>query len=108
MSQKNLSIDQEMLYAKKVLPKLKDLPDLNAKAKILVAELQYYVELLDDEGTTALDIEPEDEQSIIEIAEEMKEIALGLIPSEPHLLSILSNAQNPDNWKKVLKSQPKG
>ena len=75
--------------ARQSLPKLSDFPELTSERQHLVKCLLDYIRYLEDDNTTALDMGIDTRKLLIEIANEIADIADMLAPDIPEARKIL-------------------
>jgi hypothetical protein len=75
--------------ARKLLPKLSDFPDVRDERQHLVQCLLDYIRYLEDDNTTALDMGIDTRKLLVEIANEIGDIADVLAPDTPEVKEIL-------------------
>ncbi|MFN8444517.1 MAG: hypothetical protein U0175_27280 [Caldilineaceae bacterium] len=89
MSATKESFSQILENAKRSLPKLGDNSEIQAQARALAEELQYYVELLLDPQTTAADLGIGTRSFLHEIADQVGRVADSLAPDTQDVRAIL-------------------
>lgn len=85
----NRTYSQAMDEARKLLPKLKDLKEMQSEIRYLLDCLEYYIYLLNNNNTTALDMGIDTRKLLHELADEIGNIADMLAPDTPEVREIL-------------------
>lgn len=83
------TFSQALNEARKVLPKLSDFPEAQTKIQYLIDCLRYYINLLEDGNTTALETGSDIRKVLHELSDEIGDIADMLAPDTPEVKEIL-------------------
>lgn len=89
MNKQTLIYAQLLEEARHKLPKLSDSPSLETESAVLAESLQYYVDMLRNKNTTAVDLGRDTEQHLNEISRQIGQIATQLATGDSEVRNTL-------------------